>query len=86
MCLQKSKKDLPLLVPKKIHVILGRMRAFYRYFLTKQYHVRLNHLVEYVHYMAERYLSYGQSLTRHLEKAAKEKSLFKHELTAAFRP
>lgn len=77
---------MPLLVSKKIYVIWGRMRAFYRYFLTKQYHVRLNHLVEYFNYMAECYLSYGQSLTQLLEKAAKEKSLFRHELMATFRP
>lgn len=44
----------------------------------------LSHLVEHFHYMAECYLNSGQSLTGHLEKAAKEKSLFKHELMATF--
>lgn len=82
----KSRKYLPLLVPKEIHVILWGMQAFFTYFLTKQYHVWLNHLVEYFHCMAGCYLSSGQSLTWHLEKAAKEISLLKYELTATFRP
>lgn len=51
ICFFQSKTDLPVLVLNMIDVIFGRMRDLWRYFLTKQYNVRLNHVVKYFHYM-----------------------------------
>lgn len=85
MSLQKAENICFCWFPKRLMILWG-MQAFFTYFLAKQYHVWLNHLVEYFHYVAGCWLSYGRSQIWHLEKAAEEKSLLKYELMATFKP